>query len=123
MASLQKHDGYLLIDHRASPGIPAEIARAVGLDPRQCGEGKLLEMATLSCSHCRCCVVPNPLRTRERAYCMKCDHYICDGCVALTTLSDYIHVPYAQLADRVFSDAAKEGSLGSPLTVLSNSTL
>ena len=59
MGSLHKHDGYLIIDHRASPGIPADIAQAIGLDPQQCGEGKVLEVDTLFCSHCTCSVVPN----------------------------------------------------------------
>lgn len=27
------YEGYVLIDHRASPGIPADLAVALGLDP------------------------------------------------------------------------------------------
>jgi len=120
MASLHKHDGYLMIDHRASPGIPADIAQTVGLDPKQCGEGKLLEMATLSCSHCRCCVIPNPLRTRERAYCQKCDHYICDLCAAVASTAGYSHLPFDKLVDITFSNAEKGIVLGSPQDLLSS---
>jgi len=119
MASLRKYDGYLMIDHRASPGIPAEIAHLANLDPKQCGEGKLLEAATLSCSHCRCAVILNPLRTRERAYCQKCDHYICDFCAAMASTSDYSHLPFEKLADLTFTLAAKGGDLGSPQGLLS----
>lgn len=118
MSSLRKHDGYLLIDHRASPGLPADIAQAVNLDPKQCGEGQVLEAATLSCSHCRCVVVINPLRTRERAYCAKCDHYICDLCAAAACQAAYQHLPYAKLTDLTFDAAEKGVILGSSQDLL-----
>ena len=118
MASLHKHDGYLMIDHRASPGIPSDIAQAMNLDPRHCGEGKLWEAATLSCSHCRCAVVVNPLRTRERAYCQRCDHYICDACGVVAALPDYQHFPYDKFADVVLDNAEKGVVLGSPHELL-----
>lgn len=38
------------------------------------------EIPTLTCYHCGCVVVLNPQRTRERAWCWNCDHYICDTC-------------------------------------------
>lgn len=71
MASLRRHEGYLLIDHRASPGLP------------EVPEGTVFEAAVLSCSHCQRSLIRNPARTRERAYCHGCDHYICDGCAAV----------------------------------------
>jgi hypothetical protein len=49
------------------------------IDERACG-GKLLESATVTCSHCQRVVVLNPDRSRPRGYCSKCDHYICDLC-------------------------------------------
>lgn len=54
---------YLLIDHRGS------------------GQG-YREMDVLTCAHCNRGVVLNPLRQRERGYCRRCDHYLCDspGC-------------------------------------------
>lgn len=54
--------GNLLIDHRAF-------------------DGSVVERDTSTCTHCQCVVVLNPLRSRERGYCSKCDHYICDECV------------------------------------------
>lgn len=62
----RSHEGWLLIDHRASPGVP-------GLP-----EGSAWESATITCAHCQKVVVLNPQRTRERGYCRKCDHYVCD---------------------------------------------
>jgi uncharacterized paraquat-inducible protein A len=52
-------------------------------DERVSGGG-LLEAPTLTCSHCNCVVILNPQRRRERGYCARCDHYICDkaGCRA-----------------------------------------
>jgi uncharacterized paraquat-inducible protein A len=60
MFSKRSQEGWLMIDNRAS------------------GEG-MVESATITCSHCQTVVVLNPLRTRERGYCRKCDHYICDN--------------------------------------------
>jgi hypothetical protein len=91
LKSLKRAEGWLLIDHTASPGIPAEIARRIGLDPKLVGEGKRLEAATLSCKHCGGAWVKNPRRTRPREYCRKCDHYICDGCAYLASQPNYIH--------------------------------
>lgn len=106
---LQKsREGYLMVDHRASPGLPADIARAAGYDPDAVGEGKLFEAATLTCAHCKVSVVKNPFRVRERANCPKCDHhYICDGCDYQTTLADYSHLPYDK-----FVDLTIDGKLG-----------
>ena len=37
-----------------------------------------LELPTLTCCHCGRIVVLNPNRQRQRNWCMKCDHYVCD---------------------------------------------
>ncbi len=109
--------GYLMVDHRASPGLPEDVARKVGYDPKFCQEGKLFEAATLTCSHCKCAVVKNPLRTRDRYACMKCGgHYICDGCAYQATLPDYAHTPF----DKVIDLHLKEVALGSPLELLTS---
>lgn len=80
MSSLRNHEGYLLIDHRNSPGVPDDIAVATGLP---IGAGQLMfEAPTYTCKHCQRIVVMNPDRKRERAYCRGCDHLICDPCGA-----------------------------------------
>ncbi len=71
MPSQRQRKGYYLVDHRASPGLP-EIP-----------EGTIFEADVLTCSHCQTSMLKNPARTRERAYCPGCDHYICDGCEAV----------------------------------------
>lgn len=65
MHSKQSHEGYLLIDNTAA------------------GEGKI-EAATITCAHCQVTFLKNPMRTRARGYCAKCDAYVCDnpGCSA-----------------------------------------
>lgn len=80
--SKRSHEGYLLIDHRHSPGLTPGEVPDMGLDAPIVGAGQLYESATITCSHCQVTVVLNPLRTRERGYCTKCDHYVCDnpGC-------------------------------------------
>jgi hypothetical protein len=80
MTSLRSHEGYLLIDHRNSPGVPDAIVQPLGL-PLGAGRG-VFEAATYTCKHCQRIVVMNPDRKRERAYCRGCDHLICDPCGA-----------------------------------------
>ncbi len=57
-------------------------ASFLSIDNRLAGGG-LKEADTYTCSHCQRIVVVNPERTRERGYCRKCDHVICDECVAI----------------------------------------
>jgi hypothetical protein len=95
--SLKRHEGWLLIDHRASPGIPADIARKIGFRPEDVAEGALLESATNTCSHCGNAYRMNRYRIRPREYCGKCDHYICDGCYEKSQHADYVHVPFKAL--------------------------
>lgn len=92
LKSLKRHEGWLLIDHSASPGIPPDIARRLGFDPKLVGEGKRLEAATITCNHCGNAYYKNPKRTRARGYCRECNHYVCDGCAYLKTLPGYVHI-------------------------------
>lgn len=68
-----KYEGYLFVDHRASPGMPGSTVKK---------EGSVYEAATLSCSHCRTSVIMNPERIRVRGHCPRCNEYLCDWCAA-----------------------------------------
>src|ERR1700739_1888265 len=92
----QINEGYLLVDHRASPGLSTEQALSLGYPPNSVGEGQLYEAKTNHCSHCGTVVIINPLRTRERCYCVFCNKYICDNCGIEMKLPDYIHKTYLQ---------------------------
>lgn len=110
-----------MIDHRASPGIPEDLSIAMGLDPTMTGEGKLLEAASLTCSHCKAVVVKNPLRARERARCHDCDyHYICDFCEAERHLPNYTHTPYDKKVDIIRELGEKGIILGSNQDLLNH---
>lgn len=110
-----KQMGELIIDHRASPGLPEDIARLAGYDPALCREGKIYEAETMTCSHCRGTAVKNIFRTRERHYCGKCSgHYICDGCAFLATLPDYSHTPFEKKVELILTEAQQ----GSPMKLL-----
>lgn len=103
------HEGYLMIDHRASPGLPATIAMAAGFDPKEMAEGALAEFKTFGCTHCGSVVrviQVHPDRCPE--YCDKCDHYICRGCKALSTLPGYQHQPIVQRIDRILDGKADD---------------
>ena len=78
MSSKRRQEGWLMVDHRNSPGVPFNPALVGKPLPLTAPSGQILESATVTCSHCNVVVVLNPLRTRERGYCAKCDHYVCD---------------------------------------------
>lgn len=98
--------GYLFVDHRASPGLNEEQAIKLGYHPTQVKEGALYEADTLRCNHCSTIFIINPLRTRERGHCFKCNSYICDGCLAASRQPDYVHQTVAQKTDIYLTDAA-----------------
>lgn len=112
----RKGEGYVMIDHRASPGLPEDVARRAGYDPSQCGEGKLFETKSLTCSHCKSSVIRNPLRQRERNRCAKCaGHYICDICAFKASLPDYDHEPYEKKVERAIKE---QMAAATPLTLI-----
>lgn len=117
---MKKQMGYLMVDHRASPGLPEEVARWAGFDPKLVGEGKVYEVATLYCSHCGGHGHKHPFRTRERAICMECNnregHYICDACDFLRNQPGYVHKPFVAVVDDLRNQAVKV--MGSPPKLL-----
>ena len=81
MPSWSSKEGYLLIDHSASPGIDPDYFRKEWPTKRMAPpvpEGKIFEAPTKRCCHCNHVVIINPDRIRPRGYCRKCDGYICD---------------------------------------------
>lgn len=80
MNSVRRHEGYFMMDHRGTEGVPDTLAVAAGL-PAGAGKG-LFEAPTYTCSHCQAVVIMNPDRKRERYHCRGCDHLICDNCAA-----------------------------------------
>lgn len=114
--SKKSHEGYLFVDHRASPGLTEEQARAFGYDPFQCKEGKVFEASTFGCIHCGSHVVMNPKRTRARAYCNKCNQYICDWCDMARSDPNYVHTNVVQLQDLLNAGwGVSGGSMSNPL--------
>lgn len=106
MATLRRHEGVLLIDHRFGPGVSAEFVRASGKDAPIVKEGAVYESATVTCAHCNTVVVLNPARTRPRAYCRKCDKYVCDNPGCATECR-----PFEKLIDTLQERAHRNGVL------------
>jgi len=100
MKSLRSHEGYLLLDHTNTTGIPDEIMIQHGL-PVGAGKG-LFEAATFTCKHCQTIVIINPKRNRERAYCRGCDHLLCDACGAERAITGKCKT-FDQLADELLT--------------------
>lgn len=86
-ATKKQHEGYLLIDNRSA------------------GEG-MFEAATLTCSHCQQQLIRNPSRIRDRGYCPKCDHYVCDACEAHRSRTGEC-LPFAAIIDMVQEKAIR----------------
>jgi hypothetical protein len=107
MSRLSDQEGYLLIDHRESPGITPEEAFAAGSDVQPVGKGIKFESATYNCSHCTSTIIKNPLRNRERGYCPKCNAMICDLCEEHRVKTGICR-PFKQIVDE-FVDAAAKG--------------
>jgi hypothetical protein len=119
--SKETHSGELMIDHRASPGIPAAKAESMGFDPRAVREGAVTRLRTLGCCHCGGVWVENPWRTRPRNDCFKCDRYVCDSCAIAMREPDYVHRSFQELADMLRSGNYKlvAGDLRRPVLIRS----
>jgi len=104
--SLSHGAGYLVVDHRDSPGIsPADVAHVPGAIPVPGGE--LLERDAIVCAHCQKIVVLEPGRVRARAHCPKCDAYICDACEAARVAAGGACVPFKAVLDHAAEIAEK----------------
>lgn len=120
---MPQSEGYLLVDHRASPGLTEQEARLLGYEPALTREGKVYEAGSLTCCHCKTVAVKNPFRQRPRESCPKCRNvrgdrkYLCDFCYADTFRADYSHDPWDKKVDAVVNAMAKR-TLGSPTKLL-----
>lgn len=118
MAFLQTtHEGEIEIDHSASPGMPEQAAIKFSLDPSLTKEGKVYRAPTLGCIHCGGVVILNPMRTRNRNFCPKCNRYICDSCHAVMQQPDYQHRTFLQVAEMLNSGKWRlaGGTSGNPV--------
>ena len=82
MRTKRAREGYVLIDHRNSPGISREFIARSGIDAPAVAGGTAFESAIAVCNHCHSDVILNPDRSRPREWCPRCDSYICDTCAA-----------------------------------------
>jgi len=106
-------EGLLIIDHRASPGVPDHwMPNAENMPPRS-GQG-LFEVPTYSCGHCPQQVALNPKRRRPRGHCMKCDNYICDRCNAKYAMTRECKT-YEQTLDELQEKGLKEQDYGNTI--------
>ena len=104
---MKQREGYLLVDHKASPGLPPELARRMGVQPGSTRN----ELATLTCAHCKSVQIKNPFRTRDRGQCERCNYrYVCDLCFARMRAPDYDHAPFEKRRDVYLERALKGGT-------------
>jgi hypothetical protein len=108
MTTQRSREGFVMLDHRHSPGVPDAIVIAAGL-PAGAGHG-LFKSATYKCNHCQAIVVLNPKRTRERAFCTGCNSPICDGC-GVRRAAGLTCKPYKQVMDEIQERAVRSASI------------
>lgn len=113
MFSKRELEGYLMIDHRESPGITPEQAAAAGHGTIPVCSGTLFQAATINCHCCTRLVVVNPDRTRARGYCPTHDAYSCDLCEAERVRTG-VCVPFKKVIDD-FMDAVGKGQSTQPV--------
>lgn len=102
MASLQRKEGYFLLENRHAPAPDAAALQAETGQIILAPSAAVFETATITCCHCNTTFFKNPDRTRPRGYCPKCDDYQCDLCVAVGECR-----PFQQLIDELQAAAAK----------------
>lgn len=98
----KRGEGYLLIDHSASPGLSEEFMRANNLKGPVVPGGRSFESSIYTCPHCSRDILMHHERTRDRSYCFKCDSYICDNCGLLMKLGGD-HVTYQSRLDSLYT--------------------
>lgn len=92
------------------PNLTAQQAAAIGREIIGAGwQRGALELPTITCSHCHAVRYVQPLRTRDRPYCRKCDHHICDECAVIARLNGGECIPLNQKIDILREQALKEG--------------
>lgn len=117
MRSHRAREGYLLIDNTFGPGISEEECRRLwpGKIVPTAPEGKKFEAPTITCIHCQQTYFVNPLRTRDRGFCFKCNAYRCDKPECL------VCDPFARKLDRAAARIFKAEAvtaLGAPHVIL-----
>jgi len=105
----RSNEGYFLLDHSNSPGLEPSVIKSIDTDlPTNIGRTKF-EAPTYTCSHCCRVVVINPLRQRERGYCSKCDHYVCDQCNAVR-IATGVCKTWKEIGDEIINSELKAQS-------------
>jgi hypothetical protein len=103
---LSHGSGYLVIDHKDSPGLShADAAKSPGAIAAP--GGQVTEFDVMQCSHCQRGVALNPGRVRARAVCLKCHHYICDQCESIRVASGGQCVPFKAVMETAADIAEK----------------
>ena len=100
--------GYLVIDHRNSPGMPAGVVRAAGIAAPIVVAGQLFESETITCAHCNkpfALRIPNGPGQVDIGYCRKCDRYLCDAPACNAECTPYIKI-LDVLQERAFREEA-----------------
>lgn len=100
--SKRSQEGYLMLDHRNSPGITQADLLTIPASHRhlfQATKG-LFESPIIRCCHCGTMVMINPDRTRARGFCSPCNHYRCDSplCIECHPFNKKIDTAHEQAA-------------------------
>jgi len=115
--SVTKQMGYLHVDHRASPGLPADVAQKFGYDPALVREGKVFEADTIACCHCPSVFIKRK-GTDMIGRCTKCNGFVCDACLVAAQDPTYVHRSRQELIDMIRSGRYEFGGGTMSLPIL-----
>lgn len=100
--SLGRSEGWLMIDHSNSPGIPEDLAQKWAAQGVVVKPGStVLEAGSYTCAHCQYVVIKNQNRTRPREVCRKCMAVVCDRASCVLECQ-----PFEQIVENVLSGRA-----------------
>lgn len=110
--SLSSHSGYLIIDHKDSPGIkPEDIPERLRSSTQPVGAGQVYETDVQHCTHCQRAIVLYIVNKKNdiRDYCSYCHHYICRSCAKILKITGKC-IPFKQVFDKA-NDQAQKGQI------------
>lgn len=99
---LSDHSGYLIIDHRDSPGInPEDVPERLRNITPIVGKNQVYETDVQHCTHCQRAVVLFKVSVGkyEPDICHYCHHYICRSCAKQLRITGQC-VPFKAIFDR-----------------------
>jgi hypothetical protein len=110
MFSRRELEGYVMVDHRESPGFTPQEAAQAGFRNLPVGKGTKFQGITYRCSHCEAQIVLE-IKNRDKSpgHCSKCDRNLCKRCALVWKLTGVCR-PFNQIIDEMLTKGTHHGA-------------